>query len=141
MSREQIYAAVFSLASNAANFVTKSRNLVSIDAVNSADLPALFQEQVLERIEQGARGVPPRKILEIKLHVYVGNFDAGVSVSTQLNGLLDALELALAADSATGVQTLGGLVSHCWVEGKLEIFEGNAGEKARAVVPVRVLVA
>ena len=32
---------------------------------------------------------------------------------------LAAIDAALAPSALTGLQTLGGLVSHCWIEGKL----------------------
>jgi hypothetical protein len=35
---------------------------------------------------------------------------------------------------------LGGLVTHCWIEGRIEIHPGDLDGQAIAVVPIRMLV-
>ena len=57
-----------------------------------------------------------------------------------LNPLLDAVEAALAPDPVGHVQTLGGLVSHCWIAGRIQTDEGVPGGQAVAIVPVEILV-
>jgi hypothetical protein len=46
----------------------------------------------------------------------------------------------LAPSPVSGVQTLGGLVSHCWIEGEIEQFPGVLDGIAKAIVPVKILV-
>ena len=61
-----------------------------------------------------------------------------------LNPLLDAVVAALApggADLAVNAQTLGGLVSHCWLAGKIETDEGALGGQAVAILPVEIVLA
>ncbi|HXP74621.1 MAG TPA: hypothetical protein VN823_10790 [Stellaceae bacterium] len=57
-----------------------------------------------------------------------------------MNPLLDAIETALAPDLVTNVQSLGGLVAHCWIAGKVETDEGVLGGQAVAIVPIEILV-
>lgn len=58
----------------------------------------------------------------------------------QLDAILDAIDVALKPDPITGVNTLGGLVSHCWITGKAAIYEGTLGEQLIATLPVEILL-
>ena len=45
-----------------------------------------------------------------------------------------------AADAALrNVQTLGGLVSDCWISGKIETDEGALGGQAVAIIPIEMI--
>jgi hypothetical protein len=39
----------------------------------------------------------------------------------------------------TGRQTLGGLVSHCWIDGKIMKDSGDIDGDGIAVIPVKIL--
>jgi hypothetical protein len=57
-----------------------------------------------------------------------------------MNPLLDALTAALAPPNPVeNVQTLGGLVAHCWIEGGIQTDEGVLGGQSVAIVPIRIL--
>lgn len=140
MSREAIHAALFRLVSGAANFVTVSRRLRHWGDVAAAEQPALFQIQKSETAKQ-RRGLPPLWTLSVDLFLYAHAPDELIPPSTVLNPLLDAVEAALAPDPIDLVQTLGGLVSHCWIDGKIETDEGVLGGQAVAIVPVAILAA
>jgi len=143
-SRETIYAALFALVSGSASFTTASRKLRHWSDVAIEEHPALFQRQVDEtRLVQ--RGVPPKIQLHVELYIYVSTLaqqlDPAVVPSQLMNPLLDALDAALVVDDlSNNVLTLGGLVSHCWVDGKTENFEGMLGDQAVAIIPVSILV-
>jgi hypothetical protein len=143
-SRETIYAALFTLLSSSAEFRTASRKLVHWSDVGPEEHPAIFQRQVSEdRISQ--RGVPPKIQLRVEIYVYVHTLaqqlDPAVTPAQLMNPLLDALDAALAVDDmSNNVLTLGGLVSHCWVDGKTENFEGLIGDQAVAIIPISILV-
>lgn len=143
-TRETIYAALFALVSTSAGFVTASRRLEHWSDVGPEEHPALFQRQ-LDEERISARGVPPKVKLNVELYVYVHTLAQqlapDVVPSQLLNPLLDAIEAALVPDDAgNNVLTLGGLVSHCWIEGKTESFEGMLGDQAVAIIPVSILV-
>jgi len=55
--------------------------------------------------------------------------------------LMDAIEAALVIDDRSNdACTLGGIVSHCFIDGAVEIFEGNLGDQLVAIVPITVVV-
>ena len=142
MNREQIYSALFAKLSGAANFNTASRRLRHWSDVTSAEQPALFQAQKHETAHR-ARGQPPKWTLALDIYVYAQAPDDRASPATILNPLIDALETALApsgADIATNVQTLGSLVSHCWIAGQIVTDEGVLGGQAVAIVPIEIVV-
>jgi hypothetical protein len=138
INRETIFAALFALVSNAANFNTKSRKLKDFSDVSPADQPALFQTQGKETAVAGYR-VPTKWMLHASLYVYAHQSSIDLLPSTALNDLVGAIELALAPDLATGEQTLGGLVSHCRINGEIETDEGVLGDQAVAIIPIEIM--
>lgn len=139
ITREAIFAALFVKVSSVAGIKTSSRKLKHWSDVAPADKPALFQAQGEEMATAGYR-VPTKWMLHASLYVYVHQATIGTDVpSTALNNLLDAIEAALAPDAATGEQTLGGLVSHCRINGKVETDEGVLGDEAVAIIPIEIM--
>jgi hypothetical protein len=55
--------------------------------------------------------------------------------------LLDAVETAIRSITPGLAQTLGGKVTDCRIQGKIEIVENVQGSVALAVVPVEIIVA
>lgn len=141
MNRESIITALFNLVSNAAAFNTASRRLQLWSSVASTDKPALFMCERGETYTRAGEAVPESVTLNVDLYIYT---DAGKEQSavpaTVLNNLIDAIDAALAPNYLTGLQTLGGLVSHCWIEGKLMKDAGDLDGDGVAVIPVRILV-
>lgn len=143
MNREPIYAALFAKLSNATAFQTTGRRLRHWADVTSGEQPALFQSQKDETAKR-TRGQPPVWTLTVDVYVYQQAPDDKTSTSTVLNPLLDAIEAALAptgADLMTNTQTLGNLVSHCWIAGKIVTDEGVLGGQAVAIIPIEIVVA
>jgi hypothetical protein len=139
MIREPIYAALFTLVAGAASFVTISRRLRHWSDIGAAEQPALFMIQKSENAEE-RRPLPVKWRASVDLYLYVQAPDELTSPATVLNPLLDAVEAALAPDPVGHVQTLGGLVSHCWIAGRIQTDEGVLGGQAVAIVPVEILV-
>ncbi|HTT84963.1 MAG TPA: hypothetical protein VMF67_15915 [Rhizomicrobium sp.] len=140
-SREAIYAALFALAGSPASFQTVTRRIKEYSDVDQATQPALLQIELGEK--WNARiGMPPVVMLNCRLFVYCESNDPAEPVSTQMNGLLDAVMAALAPpilpDGAFR-QTLGGLVQHAGIAGDVTIAEGLSGQ-SEAVIPIEILV-
>lgn len=137
-ARETIYAALFSKVSGIAGIVTASRRLWHWSDVPPASQPALYMAQRSETAVQ-LRGVPPKWTLAVDLYLYAysGN-DHNAIPAQKLNPLIDAIETAL-LPSPGGFQTLGGLVSHCWIAGKIETDEGFLGPQAVAIIPIEIV--
>lgn len=138
--REAIYAALFSLASGAASFVTKTRRIKEYADVDAATQPAILQLQLGEEWNAPV-GKPPIVTFSCKLFIYCESNDPTQPVSTQINNLLDAVMAALAPPlmPPTFRQTLGGLVQHAGITGEVTIIEGLTGQ-SEATVPIKILV-
>ncbi len=141
MNREAIFIALFDRLTGlktAGAVATCDRRVKLIGDMGPGELPALYLAGDKSSYEQ-TEGAPPIRTLGALVYLYAANPDRHVSAGVVLNGLLDALEAAIAPDWS-GAQTLGGLVSHCWIEGAVEVFEGALGERAAAIVPIKMLV-
>lgn len=139
-TREEIYASLFELVTNAVKFKTQSRKIKSFSQVQPSEMPAIFQLQTSEVYDQTARGLPPKKFFYVELYIYVAAMNAQDIPSQKLNVILDSIETALAPEPASDVQTLGGTVSHAWISGKIETDEGTLGNISVAIVPIEILV-
>ena len=85
--------------------------------------------------------MPPKRTITAELWVYtdVGK-DPNANPEQGLNDIIDAIEAALSTTIVGGVQTLGGLVSHAWIEGEIEQFPGVLDGIAKAIIPVKILI-
>jgi hypothetical protein len=143
MTREPIYAALFEIvkaAAISAGAKTYSRKLRHWDDVKAGEQPAVFQVQRAESSSQKLK-VPAIWTLNVDLYVYINTSDdPRVAPSTLLNPIIDALEAVMPPDeSPGGPQTLGGLVSHCWIAGTIETSEGVLGDQEVAIIPVEIV--
>ncbi|HUC62653.1 MAG TPA: hypothetical protein VMF53_11935 [Alphaproteobacteria bacterium] len=140
MSRETIYAALFALVSSLPGVAFASRRLKHWSDVAPALQPALFMVQKREQPKE-ARGLPTHWTFTVDLYLYANSgADPNAIPAQALNALIDALEAALAPDPVSGVQTLGGLVTHAWLDPSgIETDEGVLGDQAVAIVPVQIL--
>jgi hypothetical protein len=141
MNRESIMTALFTLVSGSAAFATASRRMQLWSGVASADKPALFLCERGDTYARSSEAVPEAVTMSVDIYIYT---DAGKDQSavpaTALNNLIDAVDAALAPGCLTGLQTLGGLASHCWIEGKVMKDAGDLDGDGVAVIPVRILV-
>lgn len=147
MTREPIYAALFEFFQNLTTggspaFKIATRRLKTWDNVAPEDCPALLMTQRSESANY-RKGLPTIWTLNVGLFIYVAT-GAGVDPeavpSELLNPLLDLVEGSFTVDQlSTFSTTLGGLVSHCAISGQIEIYEGNLGDDAVAVVPIELL--
>ena len=138
--REQIITSLFNLALTATTFNTSGRRLQLWSKV--ASFPALFvQSTGTHYPPREVRGLPPKRTITAELWVYtdVGK-DPNANPEQGLNDIIDAIEAALAPNIVSGVQTLGGLVSHAWIEGNIEQFSGVLDGIAKAIIPVKNLI-
>ena len=85
-------------------------------------------------------GSPIHAKMAVDLVIYTaGDSEPNSVPSTELNSLLDAVEAAIRSAMPGIAQSLGGKVSHCRIEGKIEIIENVVGAMALAVVPIEIL--
>ena len=141
ITREPIYAALFGLVAEAANFVTTSRRMRHWSGLTAAEQPALFMRQKAERAVVATPGAPTVWTLVVELYVYAHASNPYVAPATVLNPLIDGVETALAPLPATGLQNLGlpAAVQHAYIAGKIETDEGVLRDQAVAIIPVEIL--
>lgn len=141
IARETIYAALWALAAEAADFVTASRRLRHWTDLSPPEQPALFMAEKGGLAEVKVPGAPVVWTLHADFYLYVHSSDPYLAPATVLNPLLDALEAALAPSPLSGVNNLGlaPMVQHAWIAGKVETDEGVLGDQAVAIVPVEIL--
>jgi hypothetical protein len=141
IAREAIYAALWSLAAEAANFATASRRLRHWSDVGPAEQPALFMSEKGGIAKIKALGAPVVWTLYADLYLYAHSSDPYLPPATILNPLLDAIEAALVPAPISGIQDLGlpAMVQHAYIAGRIETDEGVLGDQAIAIVPVEIL--
>lgn len=148
MIRENIYSAVFAYFSNltiggSPAFKLATRKLDVWEGVEFEDQPALLMLQKSEFITK-PKGLPAKWTLSIDLYVYVhtGAMNDNTIVPTQLiNPLIDLVEASIALDDVfNNACTLNRTVSHCYIDGSIEMFEGNLGDQAVVIIPIIVVV-
>lgn len=153
VDREAIWAALFAWFKSqlGSSFVVYSRKHTAPPQLVESNQPAFFQVAVREKHipqEQRFSGMPSKLLLRGYLILYV--FDPSptedVGAETQLaettiNILLKAIDNALVPDNVTtGKFTIGGLVTHCWIEGDTDTDPGIFGPQCAAILPIFILV-
>jgi len=145
-TREQVAAALFTKFQGALSgqFKTIGRKHV---LPSPEQQPALFQVGTKQIVRVKGQGFPGTLAMTFLLFIYAydtaGDEPLGQETSlveTTINGLLEAIESAIAPKPSEEYQTLGGLVSHCWIEGEGDMDPGVLGKQGFAVIPLHVLL-
>jgi hypothetical protein len=102
--------------------------------------PAMFVRDVDEEYPPRPHGLA-RATLEAEIWIYsnAGKDPNGIPTAS-LDPLVDAVEASLEPVWPYQTQTLGGLCTHAWIEGRLMKDPGDLDQQAKAVIPVRILV-
>lgn len=117
-----------------------SRRMKLWSDVPAVDQPALFVAEHGETVAYGGENLPSKTILNVDLFIYsAAGRDPDSVPARDLNIALDALSAALAPEPVSGRQTLGGLVHHCRIEGRIVKDPGDLDGQGLALVPVRIM--
>jgi hypothetical protein len=144
VSRESVSVALEALFVSLVpgTLTTLSRTLVPFTNVDKTAIPALF---VVEDDEQDNQqqdfGLETYK-LDFALWLYTPVAEGGSEApGTAMNTALDAIDLAIRGPIAGERQTLGGLVTNCWIDGKVIKQVGIVGQGMPSVarIPVTIL--
>lgn len=140
MNREIIFAKLFSLISGVSSFVTTSREVRPWSDVMPSEQPALFMGQGDQNVTTKI-GLPSRYDMHVAFYLYCNRESNPEELAaTQLNNNLDAIQEALKPSPITGMNTLGGLVFNCVIDGRIETDEGLLGPQSVAIIPVKITV-
>jgi hypothetical protein len=149
IDREAIWVKLYQVikTSLGSSVVTCGRKHVMPPDLSVAQQPAVFVIQKQESKDPRPRGLTGKLTLHGFIWIYVYESAANEVpgqethlAATDLNALIKAIDDALAPDTTDGACTLGGLVSHCWVEGETDQDPGIFGQQAMALIPVHILV-
>lgn len=147
-TRKEIMIALFDLLRTASGveWKTASRRLRHWSEVDRNARPALFlSENGGERMNHPSETLTTREIQPtIVVYTWAPKDNEALVPADQLNDILEAIETALTPagrDLALfGRQTLGGLVSHVFINGEIEKDPGDMDEDGILIVPLSVLV-
>jgi hypothetical protein len=145
-NRGEIFAALKARLGAIPGLVTVSDRLKPWSSVSPDQQPALFITKAQE-IPTNSRGMPPVWRMTARLYLYVHGLSiVNASPQEKINELLTLIEAALEVqpgetpDTTTPfATTLGGLVSHAWIDGAVETDEGTLGDQTVAILPVEML--
>lgn len=139
-SRESVFAALFVSLQGAYAWQTASRRLQNVQDVQPEAFPAAFQMQGNQAMKYKG-DTPAVGDWNASWILYAYSVEPLIAPSVQLNAMVDAALAALTPTPAGVRNTLGGLAEYCAAEGNIEIFEGVLGDRAIAIIPIRILVA
>jgi hypothetical protein len=148
-TREPIFAALFTLGQTVVwtdpgsgatiRFGYGARRIQTSDQIPAETMPALLQGVGPEEFT-AKFGAPPKRILTANWLIYYKPYTAPQSSDPLTNAVMDGIEAVFVPDSPTGNVTLGGLVTHAWIEGDVFKAAGDLNDQAMIVVPIKMLI-
>jgi hypothetical protein len=111
----------------------------------------IVPESGMINYDRTQRSVPNKREIQRAIVIYAqipgGGTPAGIDQTTAggdvLYPLIEAVENAIEpTPNEYGAQTLGGLVYHCWLQGKAYTFSGDIDPQGQcmAILPVKMLI-
>jgi hypothetical protein len=144
MSREAAVTALATSVAAAYPWATGPvRRLKLWSDVPSVNRPAAFLFEGGAETYEWSQGAAPKRAIEVKLFAYLDAKDPGAVGSALLNGVMDALDAALApqgADVPRGRNTLGGTAYLCRIDVKPLKDPGDLDGDALLIVPIRIVL-
>lgn len=139
VNREEIYQALYlKLAAHSPSILTTvSRRLRHIEEVQPAEFPCGFQVQDTESANARPK-MPTIWTITAEWWIYTYENDQTLPPSSKLNPVLDAVTEALDPETPLTLETLSGRVFNAQVNGAIEIVEGVLGDRALAIVPIKI---
>lgn len=124
-------------------FRTVGRRLIDFTNVPPESQPACFIHDAGESTTRTTELGPSKEVLkpEIILYSHCGPDDVPSTVMNRSIAAFLAATVATGRDLALfgGRQTLGGIVSHCYVDGETLKFPGEQDNQNVAILPLRIL--
>lgn len=142
---EPVLNALENLLKQVAEFETVSRTFVPWDQILATDQPALIIHDFKET-ESGGRGQRDKLTLYVQLLIFfkVDKNDKTLRPSTKMNNLVKAVRKAIVPrtgpDTINGVQTLGGLVDDCRIDGDIKKDQGVLDDQGSVLIPLVITI-
>lgn len=140
-------SAIGALAATVANAypwkLGPARRLKLWSDVPAASRPACFLFEGGQEIYSWAEIGLPKRVIEVKIFIYLNAKAPGVAGAALLNEMMDILDAALAptgSDIALGRNTLSGKVYQCRIDGKALKDPGDLDGDALLIVPIKLIL-
>jgi hypothetical protein len=130
------------LATTETRFRRVSRRIKLWADVPPSEQPALFITEHDENPAYQSESLPGKTTMGCDLFVYFATGkDNNSTPATDLNNILDGIDAVLKPAPAYGnKQTLGGLVSHVRIDGKVMKDPGDLDGQGLIVIPLKIFV-
>ena len=144
MDSETVYAALFALTANlvwsgGGALASSSRRVKTFEDLPAQ--PALCQAETDETMTQVTGQVAVTTLGASWLIYHQAGRDDDVIPAQTTNAILTAVRgLFVDPTYPDFAQTLGGLVHKCWIEGRIQKFQGDLDGQTLIVVPIKILV-
>jgi len=139
--RKQVSHALFTLLKNSYAWNTADPRLQVPDDVTAMAQPAMFLVKPQEHLSQQETFMLP--VYKLSYHILISLRADGspedISAEDQMDDILDAVESALMPHPGE-YQTLGGLVTHCWIDGTISIDTPVLFQQCAIWIPITVVV-
>lgn len=141
--RENIYEACFQQIQTTSPSLIQiplfSRRFKHWDKVDLRFFPACYMQQYEETGDQENNMGLTRWKSTVNVWFYFNAINPNNFPDETYNNLIDALEVAFKPSPVTGRLTLGGLVTHCWLDGKIYYSDGALDHKAVILAQIHLL--
>jgi hypothetical protein len=143
-SRESAIGALMNLVGNAYPWTFGPvRRLKLWSDVSTASRPACFLFEGSQETYTWTESALPKRIIEVRLFIYLNAKDPSIVGATLVNDVMDALDSAFVisgGDVILGRNTLGGMVYNCRIDGKILKDPGDLDGDAILIVPVKLIL-
>lgn len=140
--RESAISALIALIADAYPWATgPSRRLKLWSDVPAANRPACYLFEGGQETYSWSENALPKRVIEVRLFVYVSAKDPTIAGASLLNTVMDTLDSVFSIsgnDLVLGRNTLGGAVYSCRIDGKVLKDPGDLDGDALLIVPVRM---
>lgn len=142
--RESAIGALINIIANAYPWkLGPVRRLRLWNDVPAASRPACFLFEGGQDTYSWTEGAIPKRLIEVRVFVYLNAKDPNIVGAALLNGVMDAFDSAFrlsGSDLISGRNTLGGLVYNCRIDGKALKDPGDLDGDAMLIIPVKIIL-
>lgn len=144
-TRDQAMEALLALVKTAADFKTFSRRFKTWDTIARCDKPAVLITEPDEMHVKGKLQTPAVRTMTAEIWLFIATgLDPKEVPATTLDDLLDAIDPVSGGVLNPGPmfrqQTLGNLVTDCYIEGKIMKIPGDLDGMGVAMIPVKIVM-
>jgi hypothetical protein len=143
-SRESAIRALMNIVASAYPWkLGPTRRLKLWSDVPAASRPACFLFEGGHESYSWSENALPKRVIEVRLFVYLSAKDPNVAGAPLLNKVMDAFDSAFiltGGDVLSGRNTLGGTVYNCRIDGKALKDPGDLDGDALLIVPIKLIL-